>query len=87
MSAKPKQNEEEKQGHHPRSRHRTRYDFERLTTAHPALGALVSKNVHGEPTIDFADPAAVQQIIRQQAEYVDITVVGEFEDPEWVVAS
>jgi heme-degrading monooxygenase HmoA len=31
--------------------------------------------------------AAVQQIIRQQAEYVDITVVGEFEDPEWVVAS
>jgi hypothetical protein len=31
--------------------------------------------------------AAVQQIIRQQAEYVDITVVGEFEDLEWVVAS
>ena len=29
--------------------------------------------------------AAVQRIIRSQAEFVDIRVVGEFEDPEWVV--
>lgn len=62
MSATPKQDDDEKQGHHPRSRHRSRYDFERLTAALPALAPLVSKNVHGDPTIDFADPAAVRAL-------------------------
>jgi heme-degrading monooxygenase HmoA len=27
----------------------------------------------------------VQRIIRAQAEFVDVRVIGEFEDPEWVV--
>lgn len=27
----------------------------------------------------------VQRLIEQQAEFVDIRVVGEFDDPEWVV--
>jgi heme-degrading monooxygenase HmoA len=27
----------------------------------------------------------VQRIIREQAEFVDVRVIGEFEDPEWVV--
>jgi heme-degrading monooxygenase HmoA len=33
-----------------------------------------------------ASPSAeVQRIIREQAEFVDVRVIGEFEDPEWVV--
>lgn len=28
---------------------------------------------------------AVRRIIASQAEYIDVRVVGEFEDPEWVV--
>jgi heme-degrading monooxygenase HmoA len=33
-----------------------------------------------------ANPAAdVRRIIAAQAEYVDVRVIGEFEDPEWVV--
>ena len=33
-----------------------------------------------------ATPSAeVRRIIREQAEFVDIRVIGEFEDPEWVV--
>ncbi len=34
-----------------------------------------------------ANPAAeVQEIIAGQAEFVDVRVIGEFEDPDWVVA-
>jgi hypothetical protein len=33
-----------------------------------------------------AKPSAeVRRIIGEQAEFVDIRVVGEFEDPDWVV--
>lgn len=33
-----------------------------------------------------ASPSAeVRRIIRAQAEFIDIRVIGEFEDPEWVV--
>jgi heme-degrading monooxygenase HmoA len=33
-----------------------------------------------------ANPAAdVRRIIAAQAEYVDVRVIGEFEDPDWVV--
>jgi len=33
-----------------------------------------------------ANPSAeVQRIIRSQAEFVDIRVIGEFQDPAWVV--
>ena len=33
-----------------------------------------------------AEPSAeVRRIIRKQAEFVDIRVIGEFEDPEWRV--
>jgi hypothetical protein len=28
---------------------------------------------------------AVRRIIASQAEFVDINVIGEFEDPDWVV--
>ena len=30
-------------------------------------------------------PETVRQIIEQQAEFVEIRVIGEFEDPEWLV--
>jgi heme-degrading monooxygenase HmoA len=33
-----------------------------------------------------ATPSAeVEAIIREQAEFVDVRVIGEFEDPDWVV--
>jgi heme-degrading monooxygenase HmoA len=31
--------------------------------------------------------AEVQRIIAEQAEFVDVRVIGEFEDPDWVVNS
>ena len=35
-----------------------------------------------------ADPSAtVQRIIREAAEFVDIRVIGEFDEPEWIVES
>ncbi len=33
-----------------------------------------------------ADPSAeVKRIIAEQAEFVDVHVIGEFEDPDWIV--
>jgi heme-degrading monooxygenase HmoA len=33
-----------------------------------------------------ANPSAeVQRIIAEQAEFVDVRVIGEFEDPDWIV--
>ncbi len=53
-----------KDGHHPRSRHRRRYDLPRLVAADPALEPFVRANPRGEPTVDFADPAAVRALNR-----------------------
>lgn len=44
---------------HPRNRHQGRYDFTGLITACPQLREHVIEKVSGEPSIDFADPAAV----------------------------
>lgn len=49
---------------HRRNRHRGRYPFAALVRAQPALGPHVRTNPRGEPTIDFADPAAVRQLNR-----------------------
>ena len=49
-----------KPGLHPRSRHRGSYEFPALVAACPALGPFVHPNPLGEPTVDFADPAAVR---------------------------
>jgi 23S rRNA (adenine1618-N6)-methyltransferase len=49
---------------HPRNRHRARYDFARLITAEPALGAFVATNGYGDQSIDFANPAAVKALNR-----------------------
>ena len=47
---------------HPRNLHQGRYDFSVLTAAEPQLAEFVCSNPAGEPTIDFADPAAVMML-------------------------
>ncbi|RAK68176.1 23S rRNA (adenine(1618)-N(6))-methyltransferase RlmF [Hymenobacter edaphi] len=59
----------DKDGLHPRNRHRGRYDFAQLVAASPALAPFVTPVAHGEASVDFADPAAVkalnQALLRQ----------------------
>lgn len=50
----------EKNNLHPRNLHRSRYDFEQLTTNCPELKNYVSINKHQIETIDFSDPKAVK---------------------------
>jgi len=47
---------------HPRSRHRSRYNFKQLTQVHPKLGNFVAVNAHGDESIDFANPEAVKAL-------------------------
>ncbi|QDQ26908.1 23S rRNA (adenine(1618)-N(6))-methyltransferase RlmF [Chitinimonas arctica] len=54
----------EKTGLHPRNAHRARYDFPRLLAVSPELAAYAAKNVHGDVSVDFADPAAVKALNR-----------------------
>jgi len=54
----------EKDGLHPRNRHRSRYDFARLVDASPELAEFIGPNPRGDQTIDFADPAAVTALNR-----------------------
>jgi len=35
--------------------------------------------------MERATPEAARRIIAEQAEFVDVRVIGEFEDPDWVV--
>lgn len=49
---------------HPRNRHSGRYDFPALIRALPELAGFTGPNPAGEPTIDFADPAAVLALNR-----------------------
>lgn len=53
-----------KPGLHTRNRHRTSYDFPALTDAYPPLAVFVTANLRGEPSIDFADAAAVKALNR-----------------------
>jgi 23S rRNA (adenine1618-N6)-methyltransferase len=45
---------------HPRNPHQGRYDFSALCVACAELNSYVRLNPAGEPTIEFADPAAVR---------------------------
>ena len=45
-----------------RNRHRNGYDFDRLTRSAPELAPLVAVNPYGNPSINFADPAAVKAL-------------------------
>lgn len=52
--------EEEKENLHPRSRHRTSYDFKSLITCCPEIEKFVFVNKYNNETIDFANPNAVK---------------------------
>ena len=56
--------QEERQGLHPRNRHRGRYDFSDLARSSPELAAFVKLNAYRDESIDFADPAAVRALNR-----------------------
>ncbi|MFK7834292.1 MAG: 23S rRNA (adenine(1618)-N(6))-methyltransferase RlmF [Winogradskyella sp.] len=47
---------------HPRSKHRARYNFEKLIKSSPELGAFVAPNKYGDESIDFFNPAAVKAL-------------------------
>ncbi len=51
---------EEKSGLHPRNKHRSRYDFNALTTICPELKPYVSINKFNIETIDFTNAVAVK---------------------------
>lgn len=54
----------DKDGLHPRNRHRGRYDFAQLTATSPELAAYVRPNDHGALSLNFADAAAVKALNR-----------------------
>jgi len=55
-------NTQAKDGLHPRSRHHGQYDFARLIADSPALARFVITTKYGNPSIDFANPAAVKAL-------------------------
>lgn len=52
----------EKENLHPRNRHRSRYDFKKLSIACPQLSKYVFINKYNNETIDFANPDAVKTL-------------------------
>jgi len=54
-----KNNNNIKTGLHPRNKHRSRYDFDKLIVSYPQLKRFVRKNKYGDESIDFADFNAV----------------------------
>jgi 23S rRNA (adenine1618-N6)-methyltransferase len=49
---------------HPRSKHRSRYDFPALIATCPELSRFVTPNKYGDDSIDFADATAVKTLNR-----------------------
>ncbi len=62
MHTPKKEISQEKPRLHPRNKNRERYDLNQLQTACPALSEFVKKNIHGDETIDFANPDAVKAL-------------------------
>ncbi|MEI7408024.1 23S rRNA (adenine(1618)-N(6))-methyltransferase RlmF [Pectobacterium aroidearum] len=52
----------QKNGLHPRNRHRDRYDFPTLKQSYPALVPFVTVNAYGDESVDFANPEAVKTL-------------------------
>lgn len=48
-----------------------------------AIATWASKEARD--AMESEQPEAVRRIIEEQAEFVDVRVIGEFEDAEWVV--
>ena len=49
---------------HPRNRHQGRYDFAELIKGTPELAVFVIVNAYGDPSVNFANPAAVRTLNR-----------------------
>ena len=64
MSEDPQGKAPEKSGLHPRNRHAARYDFPQLIAANPDLAPFLTRTPDGEETTDFANPAAVIDLIK-----------------------
>ena len=47
---------------HPRNKHRDHYDFKLLIEASPELAQFITKNKHGNETVDFFDPDGVKAL-------------------------
>ncbi len=62
MSKKKKLPVVEKPKLHPRNKHIDRYDLQALSATTPELFSFVKQNVHGNETIDFANPQAVKTL-------------------------
>ncbi len=60
MEQKKKALLQEKTRLHPRNRHRERYDFKALIQSCPELAPFVLPNIHGDESVDFANPEAVR---------------------------
>jgi 23S rRNA (adenine1618-N6)-methyltransferase len=60
MKAKKKEQPKEKEKLHPRNQHKERYDFVALIKSCSELGEFVKPNIHGDDSIDFANPLAVK---------------------------
>ena len=60
MKAKKKEQPKEKEKLHPRNLHKERYDFVALIKSCSELGEFVKPNIHGNDSIDFANPDAVK---------------------------
>lgn len=60
---------EEKSNFHERNKHRSRYDFDALTKALPALSNFVAFNKYGDKSVDFANPDAVKTLNRALLKY------------------
>lgn len=51
-----------KPGLHPRNKHKNGYNFDVLTKHNKNLASFVTKNNHGNLTIDFSNPKAVKEL-------------------------
>lgn len=60
MKVKKKEQPKEKDKLHPRNQHKERYDFVALIKNCSELGEFVKPNIHGDDSIDFANPIAVK---------------------------
>ncbi|UAW97688.1 23S rRNA (adenine(1618)-N(6))-methyltransferase RlmF [Halopseudomonas nanhaiensis] len=62
MTRSSQQSSRRPSGPHPRNRHQGRYDFDALVRVAPELRAFMRTGVHGQPTLDFANPQAVRAL-------------------------
>lgn len=52
----------EKSKLHPNNKHQDRYEIKSLVEVNPALKKYVTKNIHDQDTIEFANPLAVKEL-------------------------